>query len=139
MNVTISFCSAQTVDDERTETAFTTTGVLEMTSDGKKLCYQEPPQEGVAGADVTITVRGTKLLIERRGETTSQMILEKNKRHICRYDTPYGRLILYTIASYVAFDFQEGAGQLTARYTLDMNHAVTAQEIEIQMREVIPC
>lgn len=139
MNVTIIFRSAQTVDDERTETVFTTTGMLEFVPDGARLCYQEPPQEDAPGATVTITVSGTKAVIERCGEIHSRMILEQGKRHACRYDTPYGQIRLYALANDICFDFKGNAGWLKSRYTLDMNGALTAQEIEIQMREVVPC
>ena len=137
MEVHVSLCSVQHLDGEQTRTELTARGTLERSDDGVRLTYTEAPDDG--GAHVTVTVRGTQTVIERRGEISSRMILEQNKRHLCRYDTPYGQLSLHTQATKVVFTDKGNTALLQAAYTLDMNGACTEQEIEFTIKEVSPC
>lgn len=137
MEVSISLRSVQRMDLEEEVTELAALGTLELLSDRVKLYYTEAAQDG--GAVVTITVRGAQVVIERRGEISSQLLLEEGKRHVCRFETPYGRMVLHTQAKRLAFRFEKNAGTLQAAYTLDMNGGYTEQEIEIRIKEVSPC
>ncbi len=137
MDVRVSLRSVQRMDGETETTEMAAHGTLELLPEGARLCYTESPQDG--GAAVTVTVRGAQTVIERRGEISSQLLLEKDKRHLCRYETPYGRMILHAQAHRLAFSFEANTGILQAAYTLDINGGYTEQEIEIRIKEVSLC
>ncbi len=134
MNVDITLHTVQVLDGETEETRLTARGTLERREDGVQFSYTEPE-----GAKVTVAVRPSTTVIERHGEVHSQMLLEVGKRHLCRYETPYGRLMLHTQTEQLTFSFENGTGYLRAAYTLDMNGATTAHQIEITIKEVSPC
>ncbi len=136
MQVEVTLIAVQTMDGESNRTELTAVGTFEKTDDGVKIQYCEPPQEGEDGAAVSVTVRGTQTVIDRRGSTVSQMLLEAGKRHLCRYDTPYGRLMLHTRTSRLSWN---GENALYAAYALEMNDMQTDHEIEIRIKEVSPC
>lgn len=137
MNVNISLRSVQRVDGETQTSEMIASGTMERLSEGMRLCYTESPQDG--GATVTVTVRGAQTIIERRGEILSQLLLEEGKRHLCRYETPYGKLILHTQAEQLMFSDIGQTAILRAVYTLEMSGAFTEQEIEFRIKEVSPC
>lgn len=137
MDVNVSLRSAQRMDGDTETTKMAARGTLELLPNGAKLRYTETAQDG--GAAVTVTVRDAQVVIERRGELSSQLLLEEGKRHPCRFETPYGRMILHTQAKRLAFSFEKSAGILQAVYTLDMSGACTEQEIEIRIKEVSQC
>lgn len=137
MDVSVSLRSVQRMDGDVQTTEMTAFGTLEQLSDGARLRYTESLQDGAAA--VTVTVRSGQVVIERCGELSSQLLLEEGKRHLCRYETPYGRMILHAQAKRLAFSFSGTAGTLQAVYVLDMNGAYTEQEIEIGIKEVSQC
>ena len=134
MKVRISLRSTQTIDGETATSEMTAYGTWEPQSDGGQLRYVESAQDG--GALVTITVCGGEMVIERRGENSSRLLLEEGKRHVCRYETPYGNMTLYTEAKRLLFSDLKNAAILRAAYTLDINGACTEQEIEFRIKEV---
>ncbi len=134
MNVEVTMTSRVTVDGECEESRLTANGTLTRADEAVTLRYTE-----AEGADVCVAVRPTQTVIERHGEVRSQMLLEEGKRHLCRYETPYGRLILHAQATRLRFAMNEGVGCLQAAYTLEMSGALTQHEIEITIKEVSPC
>lgn len=137
MDVTISLRSVQRMDGDTETTAMTARGTLEQLPDGARLCYTESPQDG--GAAVTVSVRDGQTVIERRGEISSQIVLEEGRRHSCRYETPYGQLTLYAQARQLVFSNEGNTAFLRAVYLLEMSGAYTEQEIEFRIKEVSPC
>ena len=137
MNVKISLRSVQRMDGDTQTTTMTAHGTLELLEDGARLCYTELPQDG--GAAVTVLVSGGKTIIERRGEISSQIVLEEGRRHSCRYETPYGLLTLHAQARRLAFSNEGDTAFLQAVYLLEMSGAYTEQEIEFRIKEVSPC
>lgn len=137
MNVTISLRSIQRMDGDTETAEMTARGTLDMLADGVRLCYTESPQDG--GATVTVLVRGGQTVVERRGDISSQIVLEEGRRHSCRYETPYGSLTLHAQARQLAFSSEGSTAFLRAVYTLEMSGAYTEQEIEFRIKEVSPC
>lgn len=137
MQVTISLRAVQRMDGDTETTTMTARGTLERLSDGVRLSYTESPQDG--GAAVTVLVRGGQTIIERRGEISSQIVLEEGRRHSCRYETPYGLLTLHAQARRLEFSNEGSTALLRAVYLLEMSGAYTEQEIEIRVKEVSPC
>ena len=137
MKVSIAFCAVQQMDAEREETRFHADGTLEQTADGAQLRYVEPADAG--GAAVELHIHGDRAVIKRRAEVSAELIVEPNKRRMCRYQTPYGQLVLHTVGRYCRFTFDNHTGTVALGYALEMNDALTEQTIEIEIKEVSLC
>ena len=74
-------------------------------------------------------------MLERSGSLTSLLVLEKGKRHLNSYETPYGNLMIGAYTDDLSVDLTEKGGRLGFRYTLDMNGSVTGRhDVRISVR-----
>lgn len=136
MKALIKIVGTQTADGEEDVIELTTNGTLERTDDGWKLCYNETEATGMEGTVTQLDVRDGRLTLMRSGTHPSMLILEKNQRHHCTYQTPYGAIDLGTYASELTFDLDEHGGTLTFCYTLGFNGGISsAHNIQITVQE----
>ena len=71
-----------------------------------------------------------------RGNSSTRLILEKGKRHLCQYDTGYGTLMVGVFTSSFDSTLDASGGSLQVRYTLDINSALSSNnEILITVKE----
>ncbi|MBO5928813.1 MAG: DUF1934 domain-containing protein [Clostridia bacterium] len=136
MNVTVRFCSRQTVDGETSQSSLVALGTLESTKNGVKLCYTE---ESDRPATVCVSVSGKRVMIARRGETSFRLILEENTSHACRLQTPYGTMELSVTTTQLSTDLSAAGGTLHARYALEFDGGLTENEVEFLVEEVPTC
>ena len=118
-NVTIKDTHEQ--DGESFTAEFTC--ACDYTCDGGKysVTYTEKGGE-LNGSVVTIsTVDENTVEITRLGEYNTRLTLEKGRRHICIYNTPFGELSMGVYAETVQSEITESGVSLRLRYTLDFN------------------
>ena len=73
----------------------------------------------------------------REGEYTTQMIIEREKRHLCHYMTPMGEIVMGVFARKVESDMSENGGGLLLNYTIDINADFAAiNELKITVKPV---
>lgn len=136
MKALIKIVGTQTADGEEDVIELTTNGTLERTKDGWELCYHETEATGMEGTITRLELSEGRLSLMRSGSCPSILILEKNKRHHCTYQTPYGAIDLGTYASEIRFDLDESGGELTFCYTLGFNGGISsAHNIHITVQE----
>lgn len=136
MNVLIHITGTQTVDDERDITELTTNGTLAATDDGWALCYAETEATGLAGSKTTLEITENKLNLIRNGAHPSMLVLEKNRRHHCNYNTPYGAIDLGTYTSELRHSLTERGGEIYFSYTLGFNGGISsAHVVHISVQE----
>lgn len=123
MKKQIVLTTRQQQDGEVEETQLTATGTLEPTEGGLLLRYREPSEEGTLGAVVCITLKEQHILLERRGETRSRMMFSPGKRHLCRYDTPYGPLTMHTTCTELCQEVERHGGRAFAAYQLELGES----------------
>ena len=126
----VTVCGTQYVDGESDRTEQRAVGTLE--SKGQALCLSYADEE----SQTTLTVARDKIVIDRRGETASVMMLQAGITHLCDYQTPYGAFTLGVTAQRVDNRLTEHGGVLNAAYRLDMGGGSTQNEIEIIVKEV---
>ena len=108
---------------------------LEPTADGYRLRYEETSVTGLEGAMTTLHIAPGQVMLERSGSLTSLLVLEKGKRHLNSYETPYGNLMIGAYTDDLSVDLTEKGGRLGFRYTLDMNGSVTGRhDVRISVR-----
>lgn len=124
-NVIIKLVSTVTYEDDTPEsTEILTEGLLEKFPDGVKISYTEPCDD-CEGARDEITIKTPEFVIlNRSGEFNSQLLVEKNKRHTCVYETPYGALMIGIFAEEVSARFNDSGGKIVLKYAVDSNLSV---------------
>lgn len=83
------------------------------------LLYEEQ-QEGASGTlKNRIKCRGKLVELTRQGMVQTHMIFEENKKHMTRYATPYGEIMLGIHTKNVSVEEQEKGILINIEYTLE--------------------
>ena len=106
---------------EKESSELITTGTLTFYGEDYKIRYKETT-EGLEDCYVTLSFdNGDRVTMTRSGDFTARMVMEKNKRHTCIYNTPMGSLSLGIYTHKVTSSMTEEGGTLLFTYTLDAN------------------
>lgn len=101
---------------------FFTVGEYIADDDGYIIKYDENEDLGFENCSVSITVKPNFIVIERSGEASSVLYIDKNHKHQCVYGTPYGDVTLGVNAFEIDNKLGENGGTVSARYGLDLNN-----------------
>jgi uncharacterized beta-barrel protein YwiB (DUF1934 family) len=119
-------------DDGAAGSELITTGRFIGNDDSYALSYTERDEE-LKRCETTLFVEGQdRVQMMRTGSYTTEMTMEKNKRHNCHYETPYGEFIMGVYAHEIKSRVVGGSGVLSFRYTIDFNSA-NASENELKI------
>ena len=135
-NYLITVLGTQTIDGESDSIEVITTGDY-CRKDGRVIItYPEYAQEDPnIRTDTTVTYDGSRLTIERRGEMSSRLILEKGRRHRCLYETPMGQMMIGIFTDSIVSALGDSGGTIRASYQLDFNNnAVSYNEFNITIK-----
>lgn len=78
--------------------------------------------------ETTITIFGNDTVsIVRNGQFSSEMTVEKGKRHLTFYRTPYGELTMGIYGTMVDFSKNEKGATLKLKYDLDFNNGFVSE------------
>ena len=136
MKALIKITGTQTADGESDVIELTTNGTLERSENGWVLSYSETEATGMDGTVTTLDISPEKLNLMRSGTHPSMLILEKNRRHHCNYNTPYGTIDLGTYTSELTYDLNDHGGEVAFSYTLGFNGGVSsAHTVHITVQE----
>ena len=134
----ISIIGTQTIDGEADKIEVLTTGEYEETNGEKIIRYVEYSNEDPSlKTDTEVVVKNSALLtITRKGELSSQLVLEKSRRHQCHYRTPVGDMMIGVFTSLISDSLSPLGGELKASYTLDFfGDAVSENEFYIKLKQ----
>lgn len=82
--------------------------------------------------ETTITVFQNDIVsIVRNGQFSSEMMVEKGKRHHTFYKTPYGELTMGIYGNQVEWSRDENGAVLKMRYSLDFNNGFVSENTMI--------
>ena len=89
------------------------------------ISYLESQTTGFDGYRTTLKVEGEdKVTMLRSGDSKSELVIEKDKRHLCHYGLPEGDLFLGVSADKIESTLDESGGELRFSYSLDINSAI---------------
>lgn len=137
----ITVVGKQTVDGESDKIEVFTAGDMTIEGDKITITYPEYPEEkgsalSAQTTETTVTLENGVLSIDRQGEMSSHLILEKGKRHECLYQTPMGQMFIGIFTDEIKTDLNERGGEITAAYQLDFNRTVVSyNEFYISVKE----
>ncbi|NMP38105.1 MAG: DUF1934 domain-containing protein [Clostridiales bacterium] len=111
-------------------------GTLSFSQDAYTLEYTELDGE-LAGCTTSLCVDDPgRVIMRRSGSYNSELTIERNKRHNCHYDTPYGGFLMGIFGKAVHSSMTPRGGTLKMRYTVDFNSELAAEnEMTITVKE----
>lgn len=78
--------------------------------------------------ETTITVAENNIVsIVRKGQFSSEMMVEKSVRHHTFYSTPYGELTMGIYGNQVDWSKDDNGGVLRMKYSLDFNNGFVSE------------
>lgn len=123
---------------EQQEIEITTRGKLMKKESAVFLSYKETEQSGYDGSTVLIRAEGEdRVSITRSGDAASQLLIERGKRNLCSYATPYGAIMMGVTCSNIKNRLDSrGLGELSFSYELDVNTGlISKNQLFIKIRE----
>ena len=99
--------------------------------------YEEGESGGFAGSVTTVKVDGERAVtLTRQGGTSSRLLLEQGRRHLCRYDSGEGLMMVGISGCRIHSALDETGGELQFQYMLDINaQLVSRNEVHISIKE----
>ncbi len=99
---------------------------------GKNIIEYIENNEETGPEETTITVfENDTVSIVRKGQFSSEMMVEKNTRHHTFYVTPYGELTMGIYGNQVDWSRDETGAILKMRYSLDFNNGFVSENTMI--------
>lgn len=125
--------------DGNEETIELTTEARYGVKDGEILIsYDEGEMLGVKGVKTILRYKAPDtVILKRSGALESRLVIERNKRNCCRYDTGCGELLLDIIGEEMESRLDENGGTFSMSYRIDANNRILSKNrIKITVREV---
>ena len=100
--------------------------------DDKSIIEYIENNEETGPEETTITVfNNDAVSIVRNGQFSSEMMVEKNNRHLTFYRTPYGELTMGIYGNQVEWSRDDKGATLKMRYSLDFNNGLISENTMI--------
>lgn len=137
-DVLIRVKSLITSDDDTDRLEITTKGKLLDQGSRVFLTYKETDQNGYDGCSVLICVENeNKVTISRSGDLKSQLVVEKGRRNLCSYSTPYGSTLLGITCLNINTKRENGnLTEIDTAYELDIDSSlISKNQLFIKIKE----
>lgn len=133
---TIYILGTQYVDDDKDFIELTTEGEFVKKDGSFYLIYNEDELSGIKGSKTTIKIDGDrKAVIMKNGSSHSTLIIEPEKRNLCRYETEYGDILFGISDCDIFCQLGDDGGTAKLKYSLDVNSGlVSKNELDIKVR-----
>jgi uncharacterized beta-barrel protein YwiB (DUF1934 family) len=105
----------------------TTTGLLSRTENGYCITYQESALTGMEGTSTSLQISPRRVVITRTGQLNSQIVFEKDVRHLSLYSTPMGQLEVGVATRRLYSTINDQGGELEVDYAIDIDHQLTGK------------
>lgn len=130
----INIIGRQTYDGEVDEIALSTTGTYAQRGGARFISYKEYDEEDPKiSRTAVLKVEPEKVTLMRIGSDT-RLILEKDRRHLCLYDTGFGALTVGVFTSELKNALHSKGGRLEIEYTLDINSSASSRnELSVEV------
>ncbi len=112
-----------------------TTGAYTERGGARFIAYKEYDEDNPKLVYTSVLkVEPGKVTMMRAG-TTTRLILEQGRRHLCLYDTGYGVLSVGVFTSELSSSLGKKGGKLKIKYTLDVDSNLSScNEIEVRVK-----
>lgn len=122
-DISIKLVSTQSDGKNSDKTEIFSVGKYHKSKDGYVISYEESELTGFKGCKSYITVYdgGDRVDLERKGDVSSNLIIERNKRYHCMYRITEGSIMLGVSGTDINSNLNENGGSVDFHYTLDAN------------------
>lgn len=135
--VLVSVKGTQIVNGEENVTEITGEGCLEIKNGRLVITYDE---DALIGGNVKAklsVLNSNTLVLDRSGDISTRMIIEKGVRHNCNYNTPYGAFTMGFFGTSMENTMTEQGGVISMCYTVDRNSTLLSEnKIEITVKRL---
>lgn len=108
------------LDQEPEVIELVTEGVLENHGEQWSLSYEESDLTGLAGVTTTFQIQPGKVILNRSGRLTSQMIFVEGQKHDSLYQMEFGALMLSIRATRVEYTLSPDGGTVDLSYQIEI-------------------
>lgn len=108
------------LDQEPEIIELVTEGVMEQNGEVWSLSYEESDLTGLAGVTTTFQLQPGKVILNRTGKLTSQMIFVEGQQHDSLYQMEFGALMLSVRATRVEYDLTQEGGTVDLSYRIEI-------------------
>ncbi len=123
----IKIVSLQKTDNGNNSGEMTVVGTVDYENEQVVINYVENNEETGAEDTIITIYENNSVSIVRKGQFSSEMIVEKGARHHTFYRTPYGELTMGIYGNRVDWTRDEKSAMLRLRYTLDFNNGFISE------------
>ena len=136
--VLLSITGVQGTDGNKDTVEFSTVGTMETDLAGTHFYYDESQilKAGSIKTALNILNDGS-VILERSGDLSTRLVLEKNKRNNCHYVTPFGDMMIGIYCNRLDVDLNGAKGKIFMNYSIDSNFKeISKNEVTINIKEV---
>ena len=101
---------------------FVTDGEYSFSDNVGVFTYHESVVTGLAGTKTSVFVHPDKVIVEREGMMTSQMVFKEGEKCVFKYNTPYGSSAMGIDTKAIRNSFNSSGGSAEIDYILDVQH-----------------
>lgn len=113
-----------------------TEGILEQTSSGWSLSYEESALTGLEGVCTTFLLEKDSVTLTRTGKLNSQMVFRMGIPHESLYQMEFGALMISVCAQSITWDLDWDGGTVDLQYRIEIEHS-TAGMVDYHL-EICP-
>ncbi len=135
-DIMLSIIGTQEIGDDKDKIELITNGTLQRINNEYIIDYDETIETGMEDTHTRISADNDRVIITRSGSRSSQLLLEKGKRHLNHYDTGYGQVVMGINTSKIDNTISLN-GELKVSYTIEMNHTLASRNsFYLKIKEV---
>ena len=129
-----------TKEENRDHIELMTRGSLVKKGESFYITYKETQTIGFEGCTTTIKIAedGSRVALLRFGRANSQLLIERERRNLCHYETEVGSLTLGVTGDGIDCNLTEKGGSAVFSYLLDADDArlVSRNTLEMTVQHV---
>lgn len=135
--VLIKVKGVQGIDGDNTVIELVTEGTLRRFENEYTITYTEEQTVEGSKTKTVLTVKSDNtVVLERRGDLNSRLVITKGERNNCLYAMPQGTLSLGIYGKEVKSNLTESGGTVKMVYTIDANlEPISENTVEIFVEE----
>ena len=127
-------------EEDREHIELMTRGSMVKKGESFYISYKETQTIGFEGCTTTIKIAadGSRVALLRFGRANSQLLIERERRNLCHYETEVGSLTLGVTGDGIDCHLTEKGGNATFSYLLDADDArlVSRNTLEMTVQHV---
>lgn len=134
-NYDILIVGKQSYENDSGEVSLNTTGSYTKRGNARFISYKEYDEDEPHKSQTAIMKIEKDKVTLMRAHSSTRLILEKGKRHLCLYDTGFGAMTLGVFTSSLSSSLDDCGGMVDVKYTLDIDSNLSSHnEIKVEVK-----